>query len=68
MSIATEVQRIQQAKVDIKNALETKGVVIEDTLLINDYPNIISNTPHVIAGTYTPAEDTKVFKIEGLSF
>ena len=68
MSIATEIQRIQQAKVDIKNALETKGEIIEDTLLINDYPNIISNTPHVIAGTYTPAENTREFKIEGLPF
>lgn len=37
MSIATEVQRIQTAKADIKTAIKTAGVVIDDSETIGAY-------------------------------
>ena len=37
MSIATEIQRIQQAKTDIKTAIEAKGVTVADTDKIDTY-------------------------------
>lgn len=37
MSIVNELQRIQQAKADLKAAIEAKGVTIEDTAKIDTY-------------------------------
>ena len=37
MSIATEIQRIQTAKSDLKTAIEAKGVIVEETATIDTY-------------------------------
>ena len=37
MSIATEAKRIQQAKTDLKNTIEAKGITVDETALINTY-------------------------------
>lgn len=41
MSVATEITRLQTAKADIKNAIEKKGVTIQETELLNEYPSKI---------------------------
>lgn len=41
MSIATEIQRLQTAKADIKTAIENKGVTVGDGT-IDTYANLIS--------------------------
>ena len=43
MSIATELQRIQQAKADIKAAIESKGVTVPSGLTIDGYAQIIND-------------------------
>lgn len=37
MSIATEIERLQQAKADLKTAIEAKGVTVPTNALISDY-------------------------------
>ena len=41
MSVADEIIRLQTAKADIKNAIEEKGVTIQETELLNEYPSKI---------------------------
>lgn len=43
MSIASDVQRIQQAKADIKTAIQGMGVTVPDTALISDLDTYVSN-------------------------
>ena len=42
MSIATEITRIQQAKADIKTAIEAKGVTVPSSATIDTYDDYIS--------------------------
>lgn len=42
MSIATEITRIQQAKADIKTAIEAKGVTIPSSATIDTYDDYVS--------------------------
>lgn len=67
MSIATEMQRLQQAKADIKAAIEQKGVTVGDGT-IDTYAGYISlissggGLPNAItesqSGSFTVASDT----------
>ena len=41
MSIASEIQRIQGAKADIKTAIENKGVTVDSTKKISEYADLI---------------------------
>lgn len=41
MPINEQIQRLQQAKEDLKNKLIEKNVVVEDELLISDYPPLL---------------------------
>ena len=41
MSIASEIQRLQQAKADIKAAIEAKGVIVPSSTKIDGYAQII---------------------------
>ena len=43
MSIASQIQRIQNAKASIKASIENKGVEIPTNALIDTYPNYIDN-------------------------
>ena len=42
MSIATELTRIQQAKADIKTAIEAKGVTVPSSATIDTYDDYVS--------------------------
>lgn len=42
MSIATEISRIQSAKVDIKTAIEAKGVTVPSSATIDTYDDYVS--------------------------
>ncbi len=42
MSIATEIQRIQSAKTDLKNAIESKGVVVENSATIDTFASKVA--------------------------
>lgn len=42
MSIATEISRIQQAKADIKSAIEAKGVTVPSSAKIDTYDDYVS--------------------------
>lgn len=42
MSIATELTRIQQAKADIKTAIEAKGVIVPSSATIDTYDDYVS--------------------------
>jgi len=42
MSIATEITRIQQAKADIKTAIEAKGVTVPSSATIDTYDDYVS--------------------------
>lgn len=41
MSIASEIERIQGAKADIKTAIENKGVTVDSTKKISEYAELI---------------------------
>lgn len=43
MSIATEIERIQNAKASIKTAIESKGVTVPSTAKIDNYSNYIDD-------------------------
>lgn len=42
MSIATQIQRLQTAKADIKTAIENKGVTVPSNATIDAYPTYVS--------------------------
>ena len=43
MSIASEIERLINAKVDIKLSIENKGVNVDDDATLDDYPDYIDN-------------------------
>lgn len=45
MSIASEINRLQTAKQNIKTSLESKGAVIADNAKLDEFPTIIDNLP-----------------------
>lgn len=55
MSIATEITRIQQAKADIKTAIEAKGVTVPSSATIDTYDDYVSQ----ISGGGGGSEDLK---------
>ena len=50
MSIASEISRLQQAKADIKSAIEAKGVTVPSNVLIDTYDDYVAQ----ISGGVTP--------------
>ena len=63
MSIATQIQRIQQAKTDIKAAINDKGVIIPDNATIDTYPTYVSQISSGSGGGYD--EQLFIDMIEG---
>lgn len=60
MSIASEIERIQSAKADIKTAIENKGVTVDSTKKISEYADLIDaistgNAPTLVATKTTSA-------------
>jgi len=45
MSVATELQRIIDAKADLKTAIEAKGVTVSSSALIDDYADYVDAIP-----------------------
>lgn len=45
MSVATELQRIIDAKADLKTAIEAKGVTVSSSALIDDYADYVDSIP-----------------------
>lgn len=58
MSIATELTRIQQAKADIKSAIEAKGVTVPSSATIDTYDDYVSQ----ISGGGGSSADTEALK------
>lgn len=74
MSIASDVTRIEGAKAAIKAAIEGKGVTVPDATLLDGMAALIAGIgadygpfSKIIAGTYTPAEDTTSFSLPDVS-
>lgn len=42
MSIASEISRLQQAKADIKDAIEAKGVTVSSAASLDNYDSYIA--------------------------
>lgn len=45
MSVATELQRIIDAKADLKTAIEAKGVTVSSSALIDTYASLVDSIP-----------------------
>lgn len=62
MSIATEIQRLQTAKADLKTAIEGKGVTVPSSATLDDYADLVDAIEtgggggdyEIAAGTVTP--------------
>lgn len=50
MSIASEIQRLQNAKSAIKSAIEGKGVTVPTATKLDGYAPLISAIPTVVDG------------------
>lgn len=53
MSVATQIQRLQEAKADIKEAIENKGVAVSSSLTISDYAPLIDSIPQSVGQRIT---------------
>ena len=67
MSTATEIQRIQQAKSDLRTAIQAKGVTVPAATLIDGYAALVSQIPtgatarsRLVTGTFTARSTTGV--------
>lgn len=45
MSVSSEIQRLQEAKADIKDAIEAKGVTVPSSTTLDGYATLIGNIP-----------------------
>ena len=45
MTIADQINRLNNAKANIKQAIENKGVTVSDNALLDEYPALISSIP-----------------------
>lgn len=69
MSIASEIQALQQDKSDIATAISNKGVTVPSGSGFDSFANLISNIPtggnypYIEIAEYTPSVDTKTFSV-----
>ena len=45
MSIQSEIQRLNEAKLQLKAAIEAKGVTVESTITLDGYPDLVEDIP-----------------------
>ena len=45
MSIASEITRLQNAKAALKESIEAKGVTVEDSAKLDEYPELVDSIP-----------------------
>lgn len=63
MSIASEISRLQNAKIAIKASIENKGVTVDDNWLISQYAPLIDEIP---SGTSSvPKKDVNFYDYDG---
>jgi hypothetical protein len=67
LSIASEIKRILQAKLDLKTSFQRRGIPIEDDTL-DTYANKLDIAAGAVQGTFIPDKDTRAFEIKGLYF
>lgn len=74
MSIASEITRLQNAKDDLRTAIQGKGVTVPETAKLDDYDTYvasISTTPNLQTKTATPSTSQQVitpdYNYQGLS-
>lgn len=60
MSVATELQRIIDAKADLKTAIEAKGVTVSSSALIDAYPALVDS---IQTGDPNPPVGGRIFYI-----
>lgn len=63
MSIATQIQRLQQAKADIKTSIENKGVVVPSWSLLSGYSALIDQIPQ--GSSEAPFNDVNFYDYDG---
>lgn len=68
MSIKTEIERIAQAKSQITQIIQERGINLENNVLLNEYSSIIDEFPYAVKGTITPEEDIPNFSLSGFNF
>lgn len=68
MSIADEIIRLNESKQDIKDAVEKRGVAVDESATIDRYASFVENAPYAVKGKFTPEEDTYVFSVSGVNF
>lgn len=68
MSIASEIERLNSAKENIKTAVIKRGTDVSDAATLDAYSQLIENCPYAINGSFTPEEDTDTFVLSGLNF
>lgn len=64
MSIASEITRLQNAKSDIADAIESKGVAVPSTTTLDGYADLVSQIPQgadlqAKSVSYTPTESSQ---------
>jgi len=56
MSIATEITRLRNAKAALKESIEAKGVTVEDSAKLDEYPALVDSIPQGGGSEYTEDE------------
>ena len=56
MSVATEITRLINAKAALKESIEAKGVTVEDTAKLDEYPALVDSIPTGGGNEYTEDE------------
>lgn len=59
MSIASEVERLESAKSDLKTALESKGVAVPEGATLDHYPALVGQIPQIDPEDYYTKSQTK---------
>lgn len=52
MSVANEIERLQQAKADLKTAIEAKGVTVPTSAKLDDYPDLVAEIEQGSTGNW----------------
>lgn len=68
MSIANEIKRLQNAKQELKSAIEKRGVSVQTIDNLDVFASKLDSVPFAVKGTVTPEEDTLTVEINGLNF
>ena len=65
MSIASEITRLQNAKAALKESIEAKGVTVEDSAKLDEYPELVDSIPSGGKSEYILEKDVNFYDYEG---